>query len=157
MLEKHYKEKLCRITEQRCTSDGRGNGCNKINNCQDYRWKGHNHSNHHPNYDKCEKKQEDMIPSYSGDKVFMTCPTHRQKSNHTFKECYKNPKNQDKHQVNKKKCLHESHHNDACYTSDDDELSASVDTPVPSEDQASVLSEDKINKDENHLLHTDKN
>jgi hypothetical protein len=66
------------------------------------------------------------------------------------------PKNQDKRQVNNKKCQHELHHNDARYTSDDDELRASVDTLVPSEDQTSFLSEDKINKDENYHLHMNK-
>jgi hypothetical protein len=56
----------------------------------------------------------------------------------TSKECYKNPKNQNKHQAHNKKHQEEVHHNDVCYTSDDDELHTSVDTPVPSEDPASV-------------------
>jgi hypothetical protein len=42
------------------------------------------------------------------------------------------------------------------YTSDDDELCASVDTPVPSEDPASASSKGKNHEDENYHLHVDK-
>jgi hypothetical protein len=83
-------------------------------------------------------------------------PYHGPKSNHTFVECYKNPKNQDKHQAHDKKCQYEVHHNDAHYTSDNDELCASVDTLVPSEDSASASGKGKNHEDENYHLHVDK-
>jgi hypothetical protein len=51
---------------------------------------------------------------------------------------------------------YEVHHNNACYTSDDDELRATVDMPVPSEDPASASSEGKNHEDENYHLHVDK-
>ncbi len=46
------------------------------------------------------------------------------------------------------------HHNNAHYTSNDDESRLSTDTPVPSEDPASSSSESKKNhEDENYHLH----
>ncbi len=49
------------------------------------------------------------------------------------------------------------HHTDARYTSDDDKLQVSTDTPVPSEDPASASSESKKNhEDENYHLHINK-
>ncbi len=50
------------------------------------------HSGHRHNYDKHKKKQEDNTPSDSSNKAFKPCSMHRPKSNHTSKECYKNPK-----------------------------------------------------------------
>ncbi len=48
-------------------------------------------------------------------------------------------------------------HNDARYTSDNDELRISTDIPVPSEDPASASSESKkTHEDENYHLHVDK-
>ncbi len=119
--------------------------------------KGGDHSNRHHNIDKHEKKHKDKIPSDHDNKAFKPCLMHGPKRNHTFEECYKNPKKQDKHQVQDKNHQYEAHHNDAQYTSDDDELHASVDTPVPSEDHTSASSEGKINEDENYHLHLDKN
>jgi hypothetical protein len=54
-----------------------------------------------------------------------------------------------------KKFWYEAHHNDACYTSNDNELCISADTPVPSEDPASASSESKTHKDENYHPHFD--
>jgi hypothetical protein len=49
------------------------------------------------------------------------------------------------------------HHNNACYTSNNDELRLSTNTPVPSEDPASASSKSKkTHKDENYHLHVDK-
>ncbi len=94
MLKKRYKEKLCRIAEQRHMSDSCGSRCFKKYHCQDYKWNVCTHSNHCPNYDKHKKKQEGNSTSNCGDKQFKPCPTHGLKSNLTFEECYKNPKNQ---------------------------------------------------------------
>jgi hypothetical protein len=66
------------------------------------KWKDRDHSNHCHNYNKQENKQEDKTPSDRGNKAFKPCSTHGPKSNHTLKECYKNPKNQVKHQVHDK-------------------------------------------------------
>ena len=112
------------------------------------------HSGHPGNYDKCERKHDKKTPSDSCNEVFKPCPTHGLKSKHKFKECYRNPKNQDKHQAHDKKCQYEAHHNNGHYTSDDNESRASVDTPVPSEDPASASSESKkTHEDENYHLH----
>jgi hypothetical protein len=78
---------------------------------QDYKWKGYNHSNCRHDYDKREKKQEEKIPSDCGNKAFKPCPMHGPKRNHTFEECYKNPKKTDKRQVQDKKHQYEAHHN----------------------------------------------
>jgi hypothetical protein len=48
------------------------------------------------------------------------------------------------------------HHNNGHYTSDNDELRISTNTPVPSEDPASASSKSKTQKDENYHLHVDK-
>jgi hypothetical protein len=72
------------------------------------------------------------------------------------KSATKNPPKQDKCQVQDKKCQYEVHHNDARFTSDDNEPRASVGTPVPSENHTSASSEGKINEDENYHLHIDK-
>jgi hypothetical protein len=113
------------------------------------------HSNPCHNYDDCKKKQEDKTPSDCS-KAFKPCPMHGPKSNHTFKECYKNPKNQDKRQAHNKKHQYEVHHNNTHYTSDDDGLHASVDMAVPSEDPASTSGKGKNHEDENYHLHFDK-
>jgi hypothetical protein len=56
-----------------------------------------------------------------------------------------------------KKRQYKAHHNDVCYTSDDDESCISTDTLVPSEDPTSASSESKkIHEDENYYLHIDK-
>jgi hypothetical protein len=56
----------------------------------------------------------------------------------TSEECYKNPKNK-KGQLQDKKRPHEAHHNNARYTSNDDELHSNTDTPVPSENLGSAF------------------
>jgi hypothetical protein len=67
-----------------------------------------------------------------------------------------NPKN-NKHQVQDKKRQYKAHHNDARYTSDNNETCISTDTPVPSEDPVSASSESKkTHKDENYHLHFNK-
>jgi hypothetical protein len=102
------------------------------------------------------KKQEDRNPSDCGNKVFKPCSTHGPKSKHTSEECYKNPKNLNKHQTHDKKRQYEAHHNNAGYTSDNNELHISANTPVPSEDPASAFSKSKTHEDENYHLHVDK-
>ncbi len=83
-------------------------------------------------------------------------PGARADEQHTSEECYKNPKN-NKHQVQDKKRQYKAHHNDACYTSDEDESRSSTDTPISSEDPASASSESKKpHEDENYPLHIDK-
>jgi hypothetical protein len=56
-----------------------------------------------------------------------------------------------------KKCHYKAHHNNACYTSNDDKSRLSTDTMVPSEDPASASSKsEKIHEDENYHLHVAK-
>jgi hypothetical protein len=155
-LCKQYNEKVCRITEQRHGGDGchsrQGNKYHH-HNCK---WQDHNHSGHQRNYNKHEKKQEDKTPSDCGNKTFKPCSTHGPKGKHTSEECYKNPKNQNKHQTHDKKCQYRVHHKDACYTSDNNELCISAYTLVLSEDPASASSKSKTHEDENYHLHFDK-
>jgi hypothetical protein len=81
---------------------------------------------------------------------------HGLKSKHNFKEFYKNPKN-NKRQVQEKKRQYKTHHNDACYMSDNDESRISTDTPVPSDNPAPASSKSKkTHEDENYHLHIDK-
>jgi hypothetical protein len=80
---------------------------------------------------------------------------HRLKRKHSSKECYKNPKNQNKLQTHDKKCQYKAHHTDTGYTSDDNELRISANTPVPSEDPASASSKSENHVVENYHLHVD--
>jgi hypothetical protein len=101
----------------------------------DYEWQDCADSGRCDNYNKRNKKRENKTPSDSGNKAFKPCSVHRQKSKHTSEECYKNPKNNKRH-LQDKKCQYKVHHNDARYTSNNDESCLSTDTPVPSEDLA---------------------
>ncbi len=101
-LRMWYNKKVHRITEQSHGSDGCHSRQSKTYYQHDDKWKDPDHSNHCHNYDKREKKQEDKTPSDCGNKAFKPCSMHGPKSNHTFEECYKNPKNQDKHQAHDK-------------------------------------------------------
>ncbi len=80
-----------------------------------------------------------------------------------YKECYKNPKNQNKRQAHNKKRQYEAHHNNTHYTSDNYESHASVNTPISCEDPASASSKGKTIKTrtiifmfENYHLHVNK-
>jgi hypothetical protein len=87
-LIKQYNKKVHHIKEQCQGSDGCHSRQSNTYHCH--------------NYDKCKKKQENKIPSDRGDKAFKPCSTHGPKSNQTYKECYKNLKNQNKHQAHDK-------------------------------------------------------
>jgi hypothetical protein len=155
-LRKWYNKKVRRVTEQHHGGeDCRRRQGNKYY-CHDYKWQDHDDSSRRSNYNKREKKQEDRTPSDCGNKAFKTCSTHGPKSKHTSKECYKNPKNQNKCQTHENKCQYKAHHNEAHSTRDYDELRISADTPVSSEDPASASSKSKTHKDENYHLHADK-
>jgi hypothetical protein len=121
-----------------------------------YKWQDCNDSSCCSNYKKHKKKQEDKTPSDHGNKTFMPCFMHGPKSKHTSKECYKNPKNQNKRQTHNKKHQYKVHHNDLHYTSDNNELRISANTPAPSEDPVSASSESKTHEDEIYHLHVDK-
>jgi hypothetical protein len=155
-LWKRFKEKVCIATEQHQGGDGCHNRQGNRYHGHDYKCQDHYDSGCCSNYDKCKKKQEDKTPSDHCNKTFKPCSTHGPKSKHTSKECYKNPKNHHKHQTHDKKCQYEAHHNNAHHTSDNDELTISANTPVPSEDPASASSESKTHIDENYHLHVGK-
>ncbi len=150
VLRKQYNKNVCHITEQRQGGDGRHSRQSNRYHCHNYKWQDCNHSSHCHNYDKHKKKQEDKTPSDCGDKAFKPCSMHGPKSKHTSKECYKNPKNKNKHQIHNKKHQYEVHHNDTHYTSDDNESRASVDMLVPSEYPASASSKGKNHEDKNY-------
>jgi hypothetical protein len=143
-LRNRYNEKVCRVMERHHGGDDRNSSRqgNKYYR-QDYKWQDHDDSGCRDNYDKCKWKQENKTPSDRSNKAFKPCLVHGPKSKHTSKECYyKNPKS-NKCQAQDKKRQYEAHHNDVRYTSDNDKLHISTDTPVPSEDPASASSKSK--------------
>jgi hypothetical protein len=155
-LYKRYDKKVRLVTEQCHGGDGCHSRRGSKYHCHDYKWQDHNDSGCRDNYDKRNKKQENTTPSDRDDKAFKPCSVHGPKSKHTFKECYKNPKN-DKRQLQAKKCHYEAHHNNACYMGNNDKSRLSTNTPVPSEDPASASSESKkTHEDENYHLYVDK-
>ena len=89
------------------------------------------------------------------DKNFKPCHVHRPKSQHSFKKCFKNPKNQDKNSYDKK-CNYEAYHNDERNVSKDGESRASVDSP-PASNSPALHSEDKEQHDkEQYHVHFEK-
>jgi hypothetical protein len=155
-LRKRFNEKVRRVTEQRHRGDDRHSRRGNKYYRHDYKWQDRDNSSHCNNYNECKKKWENRTPSDCSDKAFKPCLVHGPKSKHTSEECYRNPKN-DKRQVQDKKRQYEAHHNNLHYTSDDDKLCISTDTPVPSEDPASASSKSKkSHEDENYHLHINK-
>ncbi len=143
--------------EQRYGGDGHHNKRPDKYSCSNFKWQDRGNRDCHDTYDKRDKKWDDKTPPDRSDKAFKPCSVHGPKGKHTSEECYKNPRN-DKHQLQDKKRPHEAHHNDARYTSNDDESRSTMDTPVPSEDLASASSEsEKDHEDENYYhLHVSK-
>jgi hypothetical protein len=141
-LRKRFHEKVCRVTEQRHGGDDRHSRQGNKYYHHNYKWQDRDDSGRRDKCDKREKKWENKTSSDCSNKVLKPCLVHGPKGKHTSKECYKNPKN-NKHQVQEKKPQYKVHHNDARYTSDNDELRISTDTPVPSEDPVSASSESK--------------
>ncbi len=101
-LRRQFDENVRHIMEQCHGSDGCHSRQSKTYYCHNYKWKDRDHSDCHHNYNKSEKKQEDKTCSDCSYKAFKPSPMHRPKNNHTFKGCYKNPKNPDKHQAHGK-------------------------------------------------------
>jgi hypothetical protein len=70
---------------------------------------------------------------------------------HSYDECHANPCNQKISSKactnNNNKCRHDSHYQDNCYTSSNDELHRSNNTPMPSEGEASASSASKEEED----------
>jgi hypothetical protein len=155
-LCKRYNEKVRQVTEQRYRGDGCHNKWPDKYCRSNFKWQDRGNCDRRDTYDKRDKKRDDKTPPDCSDKAFKPCSVHGPKSKHTSEECYKNPRN-DKRQLQDKKRPHEAHHNDAHYTSNDDELCSSVDTPVPSEDPVSASSKsEKDHEDENYHLHVSK-
>jgi hypothetical protein len=155
-LCKRHDKKVCLVTDRRHRGDGRHSRQGSKYHHHNYKWQDWDDSGCCENYDICNKKRENKTPSNRGNKAFKPCSVHGPKSKHTSKECYKNLKN-NKCQLQDKKSHYEAHHNNARYTSDNDESRLSTDTPVPSEDPESASSESKkTHKDENYHLHVDK-
>jgi hypothetical protein len=155
-LCKLYNKKVRRVMEQRHGGDGCHSRQGYKYYCHDYNRQDCDDSGRCSNYNKREKKQEDKTPSDRGNKLFNPCSMQRLKSKHTSKECYKNPKNQNKLQTHNKKCQYKAQHNNTPFTNDNDESHISVDTLVPSEDPASASRKSKTHKDENYHLNADK-
>jgi hypothetical protein len=154
-LRKRYDEKVRHMMEQRYEGDNR---CNKWSEkyCRpNLKWQDRGNSDRHDTYNKRDKKQDDKITAERNNKAFKPCSVHRPKSKHTSEECHKNPRNA-KCQSYDRKRLHEAHHNDARYTSKDNESHSSTDAPAPSEDPASASSGSEEHKDENYHLQASK-
>jgi hypothetical protein len=119
-LHKRYNEKVHHVTEQHYGGYNRCNRWPKRYHHPNFKWQNHDNSDCCDTYNKCDKKQHDKIPAERDKKAFKPCSVYGPKSKHTSEECHKNPSNA-KHQPYDRKRLHEVHHNDACYTSKDDE------------------------------------
>jgi hypothetical protein len=128
-LCKWYDEKVRHVTEGRYGGDNRRNKRSEKNHRPNFKWQDCGNSDCCDTYEKCNKKQDDMIPAERDNKAFKPCSVHGPKSKHTSEKCHKNPRTA-KHQSYDRKCLHEVHHNDARYTSKDDESHSSTDTPA---------------------------
>jgi hypothetical protein len=150
-----YDEKVCHVTEQRYGGDNRRNRWPKRYHCPNFKWQDCGNSNRRDTYDKCNKKQDDKIPAERNNKMFKPCSVHGPKGKYTSEECHKNPRNA-KCQSYDRKHSHEVHHNDARYTSKDDESHSSTDAPAPSEDPASASNGSKEHEDENCHLQASK-
>ncbi len=98
-LRKQNNKKVCHITEQHHESDSCHSRQSNTYYPHDYKWKDCNHRGDCHNYDKHEKKQKDTTPSDCGVKALKLCSMHGPKRNHTSEECYKNLKNQNRHQA----------------------------------------------------------
>jgi hypothetical protein len=138
-LRKRYNEKVRQVMEQRYGGDGCHNKRPDKYRCSNFKWQDRGNCNRCDTYNKHNKKRDDKTPPDCKDKAFKPCSVHGPKSKHTSQECYKNTRN-DKCQLQDKKHPHEVHHNNARYTSNNDELRSSTDTPVPSDDPASASS-----------------
>jgi hypothetical protein len=141
------------MTLRRCSHHNKRN-----NKCRHHNFKWQDRGNRNPcdTYDKCDKKRDDKTPPDHGNKAFKPCLVHGPKSKHTSEECYKNSKN-NKRQLQDKKHHYKAHHNNPCYTSNNDESRFSTDTPVPSKDPVSASSKSKkTHEDENYHLHVSK-
>jgi hypothetical protein len=154
-LCKRYDETVRHVMEQRYGGDNRRNKRSEKYRCPNFKWQDHGNSDRCDTYNKRDKKQDDKIPAERDNKTFKPCLVHGPKSKHTSEECHKNPRNA-KCQSYDRKCTHEAHHNDARYTSKDDESCYSTDAPAPSEDPASASSGSKEHEDENYHLQASK-
>jgi hypothetical protein len=129
-LCKRYDEKVRHVTEQHYGGDNRHNRRPERYHRPNFKWQNRSNSNHRDTYNKRNKKQDDKIPAEHNNKAFKPCSMHGPKSKHTSEDCHKNPRNA-KRQPYDRKHLHEAHHNDACYTSEDDESRSSTSAPAP--------------------------
>jgi hypothetical protein len=154
-LCKRFDEKVHHVTEQHYKGDNHCNRWPERKQCPNFKWQYCTNSNHRDTYDKRDKKQDDKIPAEHDNKAFKPCLVHGGKSKHTSEECHRNPRNA-KCQSYDRKRPHEAHHNDACYTSEDNESRSSNDTPAPSEDPASASSGSEEHKDEKYHLQASK-
>jgi hypothetical protein len=102
-------------------------------------------------YNKFNNKKSP--PEHKG-KGFKPCHIHGKHTNHSYKECHANPRNQARYKLrvnnSNKKCRHESHFNNNCYTSSNDESCTSAHTPMPSDGNASASGKSKA--EENFYL-----
>jgi hypothetical protein len=154
-LCKRFDEKVRHATEQRYGGDNHHNRRPERFQRPNFKWQDCGNSDRHDTYDMQDKKQDDKIPAECDKKAFKPCSVHGSKSKHTSEECYKNPRTA-KRQPYDRKRSHEAHHNDARYTSKDDESRSGTDPPAPSEDPASASSGSKEHKDENYHLQASK-
>ncbi len=154
-LRKRFDEKVRHMTERRYGGDNHRNRWPERFQHPNFKWKDCCNSNRCDTYDKHDKKQDDKIPAERNKKVFKPCSVHGPKSKHTSEECHKNPRNA-KRQPYDRKRLHEAHHNDARYTSKDDESHSGTEAPAPSEDPASASSGSEEHEDENYHLQASK-
>ncbi len=109
-----------------------------------------------PRAHKRDDKDRKSLPECD-DKAFKPCHLHRPKSQHTFKKCFKNPKNQDKKSYSyHEKHAHEAHHYNECHASKDKESRTSVDLPAPSNSHLSPSEDKQQDEDKQYHVHFEK-
>ena len=160
-MAKHYNKKIRNLANQRYRHGDRRHKLSPLHHQNyDKKYIRRDHDDHrgHNHAYKCDNKDRKSLPK-SDDKAFkrQPCHIHGPKSQHSFKKCFKNPKNQDKKFYNKKR-TYEVHQNNERHVSEDKESPASMDLPPPSVNSHTLPSEDEQEcKEEQYHVQFDKN
>jgi hypothetical protein len=160
-LEKRYHDKMSRYTHSRDkrqhANDKRGYGDNsrRVASSTNDRARYDNHRSGR------DPRVERKAPTVRRDKDFKPCHLHGPKSEHSFDECRRNPKNAsatNKSSYYVKKRGNDAHYNDERRRSSGDESPSERDTPVPSggEDDDNKSSSDEKSNSNYHIDGTPK-
>ena len=134
-MAKSYNDKIHSLVNQRHRHNDRhheGSYTHCPSNNKKYTRRDHNDHHGHNHHYKYDDRDCKSLPECD-DKAFKPCHLHGPKSQHTFKKCFKIPKNQDKKSYSyDKKGTYKAHHNNKRHASKDKESRSSVDLSAPS-------------------------